>query len=475
MGASETLRYSDNLVYAEVTHKERILALWIAGVAVLFTIASIPVARLPAGHAAGVLPPAYAVAAFAELLTAFLLWNQYRASGHPPLAVLALAYAGAAVLGLEHAISLPESIAQHFLGSGLQTGPWLYLVGHVFLATYIVLFAIWEPLCRRLSIFATGNGVPMLAAITFLIPLIAWLVTAGYSDDLPIVIDGTHATLLWQERIIPVLLCYQLGACAALLFVTRLRTVVHLWLAVVLVISLCEVTLSNLLSGSRFTAGWYLGRVEWIVAASLFLIVLLGSVYRILLTLTSTNAALYRQSVSDELTGLLNRRGFNTRLEEELRRAQRRKEPAALLVIDIDDFKRYNDSYGHPAGDAALRIVARVIKTALRRAADCGARIGGEEFAVLLPENDESGAAGVAERIRRGVERVGILQGVGARYAVLTVSIGLASTEDRPAQDGLDLMRRADRALYQAKSDGRNCIRVQGASRIHAGESSLAG
>jgi len=446
----------------------------VAGVAIVLTVASGPLARISGGEVVAFLPSIYAVAIFAELLTAFLLWNQYRASGHPPIAVLALAYVGAALIATEYILAFPHAFAEHFLGAGPQSAIWLYLIGHVFFTTYIVLFALWEPLCRRLPTFAKGNGVPMLTVITVLVPLIALIVTVGYADELPIAIVGRHVTALWSRTAIPALLCYQVLACAILIGVTRLRTAVHLWLTVILTVSFSEVVVSNLISGSRFTLGWYLGRAESLLAASVFLVVLFGSVYRILLTLTSTNATLYRQSVSDELTGLLNRRGFNARLEEELRRAQRRGEAVAFLVIDIDDFKRYNDSYGHPAGDAALGIVARVVKTTLRRAADCAARIGGEEFAVLLPETDRAGAAAVAQRIRRGVERVGILQGAGARHGVLTVSIGVASTEERAAQDGLDLMRRSDRALYQAKSEGRNCIHVEGAPRLHPGESSLA-
>jgi diguanylate cyclase (GGDEF)-like protein len=205
------------------------------------------------------------------------------------------------------------------------------------------------------------------------------------------------------------------------------------------------------------------------------LLVLLGSVYRILLSLTSHNATLYAQSVSDELTGLLNRRGFNARLDEELRRTQRKGESLTLLMVDIDDFKRYNDAFGHPAGDTALTTVARVIRTTLRRAADCGSRIGGEEFAILLPETDEPGARAVAERIRRGVERLGIVQGTGTHHPVLTVSVGIASTRVQPVLDGLDLLRHADRVLYEAKSAGRNCVRFQGASHTIAGEPSLAG
>src|ERR1700676_4991668 len=152
------LRYTDNLVYAEISQRDRILALWVAGVAVILTVASVPIARLPVGEIVSFLPAVYAVAIFAELLTAFLLWNQYRASGHPPIAILALAYVGTAVLGSEYVVTFPHAFAEHFLGAGSQTAIWLYFVGHVFFATYIILFAVWEPLCRRIPTFARGNG-----------------------------------------------------------------------------------------------------------------------------------------------------------------------------------------------------------------------------------------------------------------------------------------------------------------------------
>jgi len=99
----------------------------------------------------------------------------------------------------------------------------------------------------------------------------------------------------------------------------------------------------------------------------------------------------------------------------------------------------------------------------LRRAADVACRIGGEEFAVLLPETDDEGAIDVAERIRRDVGRLGIMQGVEARHRVLTVSVGVSSTSRHPASDALELTRRADRGLYAAKNSGRDAVRFQGA------------
>ncbi|MBC5811040.1 MAG: GGDEF domain-containing protein [Candidatus Eremiobacteraeota bacterium] len=233
--------------------------------------------------------------------------------------------------------------------------------------------------------------------------------------------------------------------------------------------------LTTVLGGTRYTAAWYLGRLEWAIAATSFLAVLLSNVYRILLALSANNTLLHAQTVSDELTGLLNRRGFNVRLEEEIRRLQRKGEPLSVLIVDVDDFKRYNDTFGHPAGDAALRAVARIILSTLRRSPDCACRIGGEEFAIVLPESDEPGAIAVGERVRRGVERLGILQGKGASHAALTVSVGVASTEDRPGADAEALTRAADRALYEAKESGRNCVRLATTAKrsLHAVASGL--
>ena len=410
------------------------------------------------------------------MLTAFLLFNQYRASGYPPLAVLALAYAGSAVLSGEWVLVVPHvwSIAAD-LGIGPQVSPWMFAASHAFFVTYVILYIFWESLCRRFAVFSHRNGLPTLTAVAVLLALALPFALTQFQDVLPQTVVGTNWSGFLLTKMTPVLLAYYAIAYALLITITRTRTVVHLWLSVVIIVSFYEVLVSTVFGSSRFSVGWYLGRVEWLAAASLFLLVLLGSVYRILLSLTSHNATLYAQSVSDELTGLLNRRGFNARLEEEVRRTQRKGESLTLLMVDIDDFKCYNDAFGHPAGDTALATVARVIRTTLRRAADCGARIGGEEFAILLPETDEPGALAVAERIRRGIERLGIVQGAGSHHPVLTVSVGIASTRVQPVLDGLDLFRHADRVLYEAKNAGRNCIRFQGASRTLAGESSLAG
>ena len=160
-------------------------------------------------------------------------------------------------------------------------------------------------------------------------------------------------------------------------------------------------------------------------------------------------------AMHDGLTGLGNRRQFDGVLEMEFRRAQRRRTPLGLLMIDVDQFKAFNDTYGHQAGDDALCAVARVVGAAARRPGDLAARYGGEEFTVLLPHTDEAGAAAVARTIHDGLERLRIGH-TASTHAVLTASIGVAAVMPSESNRPDRLVRAADRALYEAKAAGRN-------------------
>jgi diguanylate cyclase (GGDEF)-like protein len=153
---------------------------------------------------------------------------------------------------------------------------------------------------------------------------------------------------------------------------------------------------------------------------------------------------------TDALTGLKNRRKFDAAIDSEWRRAARLKMPLALLMIDADHFKAYNDTFGHQAGDQVLIGVAICISDSVRRAGDCAARYGGEEFAVLLPGLSSAEAMGVAETIRLRVQQW------SGDPTVTTVSIGVASLTPVPTMQWFDLIRAADRALYTAKAGGRN-------------------
>lgn len=157
-------------------------------------------------------------------------------------------------------------------------------------------------------------------------------------------------------------------------------------------------------------------------------------------------------SVTDVLTGLLNRRYLQERLLEEINRSKRYHFPVCLMMLDVDYFKSYNDSFGHPAGDQALKMVANILKENFR-GADVAARYGGEEFAVLLPQTSLEEANQIAERIRRQIERTEF------PHRPITISIGIANCTAEISSPE-DLIWAADRALYQAKDRGRNNVRI---------------
>lgn len=176
------------------------------------------------------------------------------------------------------------------------------------------------------------------------------------------------------------------------------------------------------------------------------------------LELLELHDTLGRLALTDGLTGLQNRRSFDERLAESWRLAQRDHSPLAMLFIDIDHFKLFNDTHGHQAGDTTLKQVAGRIQACLRRAGDTASRYGGEEFAVILPNTDLYGAIGVGENIRQSIVDANLFH-AGTRNGTLTVSIGVAST--LPALSGTAqdaLLKVADEALYAAKAAGRNHV-----------------
>ena len=172
--------------------------------------------------------------------------------------------------------------------------------------------------------------------------------------------------------------------------------------------------------------------------------------------LIEMNEVLQRLSHVDGLTGLSNRRYLDEFLATEWRRAARELGDFALLMIDVDNFKKFNDTYGHLAGDEVLKLVAVAVRDCLHRPADLAARFGGEEFVVVLPGTAAHGAQVIGDRICRSVEQINVGGAPGAAGVVVTVSIGGAAS--MPVRGGLptELLAAADEALYQAKGSGKN-------------------
>ncbi|MGA9381813.1 MAG: diguanylate cyclase, partial [Phormidium sp.] len=168
------------------------------------------------------------------------------------------------------------------------------------------------------------------------------------------------------------------------------------------------------------------------------------------------NKQLENLALIDQLTQVANRRCFDRTLSEEWTRLIREQRPLSLILCDIDYFKQYNDTYGHTHGDICLKLVAQALKKAVKRAIDLVARYGGEEFAIILPHTDSNGAVKVAQKIHQAIQDLYLPHVGSAVSQFLTLSIGIATTIPTDETVPLALIETADRALYQAKSNGRN-------------------
>lgn len=176
------------------------------------------------------------------------------------------------------------------------------------------------------------------------------------------------------------------------------------------------------------------------------------------LTLKYQSEFLHSLAFIDGLTGIANRRNFDETLEAEWRRCMRASQPIALLMIDIDYFKHYNDHYGHQAGDECLRAVAAALRGGMARSHDLVARYGGEEFACILPNTPLDGALTKAEELRQAICELSLPHAYSSTAPHLTISIGVAVTVPDAASQADSLIASADAQLYLAKQNGRNRI-----------------
>ena len=178
------------------------------------------------------------------------------------------------------------------------------------------------------------------------------------------------------------------------------------------------------------------------------------------LQLQDARKQLAEQATIDEMTGLRNRRGVNIIISDELGRMKRAQLPVALIVLDVDHFKAYNDNYGHPAGDQVLQRIANVMLEMTNRGGEFAARMGGEEFAMFFPGMKLTAALEVAERVREGVLGLRIPHEKSTTAEFVTVSVGLVSCVPDWELEFDQLLRAADVALYESKTSGRNQITV---------------
>ena len=228
----------------------------------------------------------------------------------------------------------------------------------------------------------------------------------------------------------------------------------RLWLAVAMVAACFDVWLT-FKSGARFSVGWYLGKIGSLATTMVVLVALVNNLSTLYRSSRSANEALANLAKLDGLTGARNRRGFDESLAAECRRAARHSQKLALLMVDVDHFKLYNDRYGHQQGDECLRAIASALAANARRPGDTVSRYGGEEFAVLLPHTDLGGALLVANRILSSLAELAMPH-ADAASGFVSLSVGVACGDGK---DSAALVGEADRFLYEAKRAGRCCVR----------------
>ncbi|MDR3279201.1 MAG: diguanylate cyclase [Synergistaceae bacterium] len=202
--------------------------------------------------------------------------------------------------------------------------------------------------------------------------------------------------------------------------------------------------------------GFFLGAVDYITKP--FKNAIVQARVRTHMQIVHQMRMIERIGLIDPLTDIPNRRSFDNRADMEWRRCTREENPISFLMMDIDNFKTYNDTYGHPQGDVLLKSVAKILASEAKRPADMAARLGGEEFGLLLANTNLEKALTIAEKIRSKVEANQVPTADGKTMTSVTISIGAVSTVPRLGDSMLDFITRADGHLYTAKNTGRNRI-----------------
>lgn len=437
-----------------IVPRERRFACAVVLVSCIGFLLAAPFARTPLPHAPVFIAIYQSTLAICDFITTVLLFGQFAMLRSRALLVLGSGYLFTALLAIVHALTFPGLFAPYgLLGSGTQSTAWLYMFWHGGFPIAVLYYALHKDRPQllpqaRVAILAT------IAAVIAVVLGLLMLVTSG-SGLLPAIMNGIHYT----GAMIGVISSVWMLSLLALVVLWRRRphSVLDLWLMVVMCVWLFDIALSAVLNAGRYDLGFYVGRIFGLAAASFVLVVLLLEILALYMQLASANDQLRDLASRDGLTGIFNRRHLDEYLHVELLRCKREKQAISLLMIDVDHFKKFNDHYGHPNGDACLRAVAQYINEAIKRPGDLAARYGGEEFAVVLPGTDTQGALQVAELIRGEITSANIPH-TGNTSGRVTVSVGVATLMATAVSHVDELIESADRALYQAKASGRDKV-----------------
>ena len=384
-----------------------------------------------------------------NLILASLLLSRGKAEDDGATALLGATYLFVGLIFLPMTGAFPGALIPGALIGTTFSAVWIWTIWHAGFGLGIVAYSACGPSTLPASPRAAFWTV--IAAVT----VVAFCATTGverlprvFGDPMKGMFTGPGEAIAWTLLAI--------DGLAVVATARRAReSSERLWLVVAMTAACVDIWLT-FKSGARFSVGWYLGKVGSLATTMVVLVALVNNVSSVYRKVRAANEALANLAKLDGLTGVANRRGFDESLQSESSRAARVAQPLALLMVDVDHFKLYNDRYGHQQGDECLRAVAAVLAASSKRPGDCVCRYGGEEFAVLLPATDQSGALLVADRVLSAISGLAI-EHSSAPSGIVSVSIGVACGHGK---DPAGLVRSADGALYAAKRGGRACAKA---------------
>ncbi len=441
-------------------HRQRRLALIVVLAASALCLLGLPFARTPLPEIWAFIPINESWLVLLDLITAVLLFGQFAILRSRAVLVIGSGYLFTSTITGLHLLSFPGVFTQTGLLGGTEAAAWFFGFWKIGFVCFLFAYALLKdakpqpgwPLRRaRFSILA-ATALVLLAACAIVL-----IVRFGLSF-LPTMMIGNQYSAA-SHRISAI--GWTIAAAVLWFLWRKVYSVLDLWILVAGCIQSLEVALSTSLNSGRFDLGFYLGRAYGLAAMSFVLLMLLLESNRLYAKLAESRAELRRLAAIDPLTQVANRRAFDDALDQEWRRAVRGNTTIALLLIDVDRFKAFNDVHGHVTGDHCLRTVAATLAANVRRAGELVARYGGEEFAILLPGADLARASELGQRLLGAVRMLDVA--IGASKPHITISVGVASTLPARESDSLDLgptrlVEAADRALYAAKVGGRNQV-----------------
>lgn len=396
-------------------------------------------------------------------VVAFLLFGQFAHRRLMFYAILGAAYCFNALIAIPFFLTFPGAVqAGQLLVGGTQSSIWVWHAWHILFPLFVVLALLVHarrderaPGPQRIAATIAWSVVAAVA----LVVAIAIVVTA-FHEALPILITTQRVPLTDSFYVVGGVATVCTGVALGLAaWSARCRSILHIWLAIVLVAYMGDVV-ASLAAFARYTVGWYVSRIGSMLAATLLLVVLLNEINRLYYRLGAAHRELQERENSirhlayfDPVTDLPNRRLLMDRLKQDLAQARRYGYALALLFLDLDKFKQVNDRLGHEAGDKLLREVGERV-TRCVRSGDTVSRLGGDEFVIVLPEIAHvRDAEATAQKIIAALSDPMYLD---EEPIVITASIGIAVVTGDSGADANTLLARADAAMYCAKNGGRN-------------------